>query len=63
MFKIIIYFILLTPKYVISKYEKIDIEWDEELRSIDEDFKCGIENKYKPSGTARIVQRKKNYQY
>ena len=46
MFKIIIYFIFLTPKYVISKYEKIDIEWDEELRSIDEDFKCGIENRF-----------------
>ena len=65
MLKIIIYFILLTPKYVISKYEKIDIEWDEELRSIDEDFKCGIENKYKPSGTARIVngRRTTNIRY
>ena len=61
MIRVVISFLCLSCQILIieCKFIDIDFAWDKRLRLMNEEYKCGIENKYKDSGTARIINGKR----
>ena len=50
---------IIKCKLIDNNKGKIDFPWDKRLRLMNEEYKCGIENKYKDTGTVRIINDKR----